>query len=148
LCKYNFALKYVGRKVKANQERLKQNEIHQLLVYADICWAKHTHTHIAKEMQSLVRRPVLKCTLRKLDARSCLMNRMQSKIKTCNTYLDSVAKFKYLGVILKNQKVHHKEIKGRLNSGNAFGPEPLPSCLLSKNIKIGIYITNCIYCII
>jgi hypothetical protein len=24
----------------------------------------------------------------------------------------------------------------------------LPSCLLSKNIKIGIYITNCIYCII
>jgi hypothetical protein len=48
---------------------------------------------------------------------------------------------KYLGIALTNKNLIHKGIKGRLNLGNGCYhavQNILPSCLLPKNIKIGI----------
>jgi phage pi2 protein 07 len=53
-----------------------------------------------------------------------------------------VAKFRYLGMTLTNQKDIHDEIKIRLNSGNAFYhsiQNLLSSPLILKNLKIKIY---------
>jgi hypothetical protein len=49
-----------------------------------------------------------------------------------------------VGTIVTSQKLIQEEIKRRLNSGNASYHSVqnlLPSCLLSKNIKIRIYRT-------
>jgi hypothetical protein len=53
-----------------------------------------------------------------------------------------VAKFRYLGATITNQNLIQKDIKRRLNSGNACHHSVknlLSSHLLSKNIKIRIY---------
>jgi hypothetical protein len=50
-----------------------------------------------------------------------------------------VEKFKYLGATLRDQNYMHKEIKGRLNLGNACyhsAQSLLSSCLLSRNLKV------------
>jgi hypothetical protein len=55
-----------------------------------------------------------------------------------------VAKFKYLGSALTDQKSIHEEIRNRLNSGNAYYhavQDLLSSRLLSRNVKIKIYKT-------
>jgi hypothetical protein len=55
-----------------------------------------------------------------------------------------VSQFKYLGTTVTNQNLIQEEIKRRLNSGNACYHSVqslLPSCLLSKNVKIRIYRT-------
>jgi hypothetical protein len=55
-----------------------------------------------------------------------------------------VSQFKYLGTTVTNQNFIQEEIKGRLNSGNAcYHSEQnlLPSCLVSKNVKVRIYKT-------
>ena len=52
--------------------------------------------------------------------------------------------FKYLGTTLTNQNSIQEEIKSRLKSENACYHSVqnlLPSCLLSKNLKIKIYRT-------
>jgi hypothetical protein len=66
------------------------------------------------------------------------------EIKTGNRSFENVSQFKYLGMTVTNQHLIQKEIKRRLNSGNAcyhLVQNLLSSCLLSKNVKVRIYKT-------
>jgi hypothetical protein len=49
----------------------------------------------------------------------CQKAGQRQSIKIGNRYVESVAKFKYLGTTLTEQNCIHEEIKSRLNSGNA-----------------------------
>jgi hypothetical protein len=63
-------------------------------------------------------------------------------IKIANRWFENVSQFKYLGMTVTNQNLIQKEIKRRLNSGNACYHSMqnlLSSRLLSKNLKIRIY---------
>jgi hypothetical protein len=65
-------------------------------------------------------------------------------IRIANELFENVAKFKFLETTLTNQNDIHDEIKSRLNSGNAcyYSVQNLSSShLISKNLKIKIYIT-------
>jgi hypothetical protein len=76
---------------------------------------------------------------------SCHQNAGQNHdIKTANRRFENVAKFKYLGITVRNQNLIQDEIKRQLNLGNACyhsAQNLLPSLLLSRNIKIKIYKT-------
>jgi hypothetical protein len=64
-------------------------------------------------------------------------------IKLASRCYQNLVQFKYLGMAITNQNLV-QEMKRRLNSGNACYHSVqnlLSSCLLSKNIKIGIYKT-------
>jgi hypothetical protein len=63
-------------------------------------------------------------------------------INICDRSFENVAQFKYLGTIVTNQNLIGKEIKRKLNLGNACyrSVQNLSSSrLLSKNVKIRTY---------
>jgi hypothetical protein len=63
-------------------------------------------------------------------------------LKIDNNFFESVEDFKYLGTTLTNQNSIQKEIKRRLESGNACYHSVqnlLSSSLLSKNLKIKLH---------
>jgi hypothetical protein len=69
----------------------------------------------------------------------CQKAGQRQSIKIGNRFLESVAKFKYLGTTLTYQNCIHEEIKSRPNSGNACYhsvQSVLSSSLLSRNIKV------------
>ena len=64
-------------------------------------------------------------------------------VRIDNSTLERVEEFKYLGTTLTDQNSIPEEIKSRLRSGNACYQSVqnlLSSTLLSKNLKIRIYI--------
>jgi hypothetical protein len=78
-----------------------------------------------------------------LMSRSQKMGQKHS-IKTVNRSFKDAAKLKYLGTTLTDQNYMHKEIKSKLNSGNAYYcsvQSLLSSHLLSRNLKVKIYNT-------
>jgi hypothetical protein len=74
----------------------------------------------------------------------CQNTGQTQSIKIANRSFEDVANFKYLGTTLTDQNCIHEEVKSRINSGNACYhsvQSPLPSHLLSRNVKLKIYKT-------
>jgi hypothetical protein len=71
----------------------------------------------------------------------CQKAGQRQSIKIANRSFEDVARFKYLGTMLTDQNYIYEEIKSRLNMGNACYHSVqslLPSCLLSRNVKVKI----------
>jgi hypothetical protein len=65
-------------------------------------------------------------------------------IEIANRWFQNVSQFKYLGTTLTNKNLIQEEIKSRLSSGNDCyhsAQNLLSSHLLSKNLKMGLYMT-------
>jgi hypothetical protein len=123
---FNFALEYAIRRVQANQESLKLNGIHQLLVYADDVSVLGGSVHAArKNTEALV--VASKETGLEVNAEKTkymVMSRDQNagqnhNIKLDNKSFERVEQFRYLRTTLTNRNSIQEEIKSRLKSGNA-----------------------------
>jgi hypothetical protein len=148
---FNFALEYAIRRIRANQEGLKLNGTHQLLVYTDDVNILGGSVHaIKKTTEALVvasKETGLEVNTEK--NKYMVLSRDQNAVKNHNIKIDNksferVEQFKYLGTTLTNRNSIQEEIKSRLKSGNAFyhsAQDLLFSSLLSKNTKIKIYRT-------
>jgi len=148
---FNFALEYAIRRVQVNQDVLKLNGTHQLLVYADDVNILGGSVHTVKENAAAL---IVASKETGLEANAdktkyMLMSRDQNagqshSMKTDNSSFERVEEFRYLGKTLTNKNSIQEEIKSRLKSGNACYysvQNLLSSSLLSKNLKIKIYRT-------
>jgi hypothetical protein len=148
---FNFSLVYAMRKVQENHVVLELNGTHQLLVYADDLNLLGDNIDTAKKnRESLIganKEVGLEANTEKTKYMflSHYKNaRKHHDIQIANRFLKNVAQFKYLGTKVTNQDFIQKEIKARMNSGNACYHSVqnlLLSHLLCKNIKTRIYKT-------
>jgi hypothetical protein len=148
---FNFALAYAIRRVQTNQEGLKLNGTHQLLVYADdvniLGGSIHSIKKSAEDLVIATKEIGLEVNAEKTKYMVISQNQNAGhnpNIKTDNKSFERVEEFKYLGATLTNQNSIHEEIKSRLQSGNAcyqLVQNLLSSRSLSKNTKIRIYRT-------
>jgi hypothetical protein len=144
---FNFASEYAIRRVQANQEDLKLNGTHQLMVCADVnilggsihATKKNTETLVVTSKETGVEVNAEKTNY-------MVMSRDQPAgqnhdIKIDNGSFERVEQFRYLRTTLMNQNSILEEIKSRLKLGNAcydLVQNPLSSGLLTKNIKIKV----------
>ena len=126
LLPFTFTLDYAIRRVQINQDGLKLNGAHRILVYANdvniLGGSVHT---VEKNKEALV--VASKETGLEVNAdktKYMVMSRDQNagrshNMKTDNSSFEMVEEFKCLGTTLTNQNSIQKEIKSRLKSGNA-----------------------------
>jgi hypothetical protein len=123
---FNFALECAIRRVQVNQDGLKLNNTHQLLVYADdvniLGGSVHTLKENTEALVSATREIGLEVSADK--TKYMVMSRDQNSgrihsVRMDNSTFEAVEEFKYLGTNLRNQNSIAEEIKNRLRSGNA-----------------------------
>ena len=134
-----------------NQDGLKLNGTHQLLVYASdvniLVGSVHTIRGNAEALIVASKENGIEVNANK--TKYMVMSRDQAagrshSMKTDNRSFERVEEFRYLGKTLPNQNSIQEEIKSRLKSGNAFChlvQNRLSSSLLPKNLKIKVYRT-------
>jgi len=143
---FNFALEYAIRRVQVNQDSLKLNGTHQLLVYADDVNRLGGSVHTVKENAEalVVASKEIGLEVNADKTKYMVMSRDQNagrshNIKIDNSSFERVEEFKYLRTTLTNQNYIQEEIKSRLKPGNSCYHSVqslLSSSFLSKNLKI------------
>jgi hypothetical protein len=138
----------VIRTVQINQDGLKLNGTHQLLVYADDVNVLGGNVHTMKKNTQalLVSSKETGIEVNTDKTQHMVMSRDQNAGRRCNINIDNnsserVEEFKYLGKTLTNQNSIQEEIKSRLESGNACYhsvQNSSSSSSLTKNLKIKI----------
>jgi hypothetical protein len=129
---------------------LKLNGTHQLLAYADdvniLGGSVHTVKENAKGLVVATKETGLEVNADKtkyiVTSRDRNAGRGHS-VKIDNSSIEKVEELKYLGTTLTDQNSIQEEVKSRLKLGNACYHSVqnfLSSMLLSKNLKIKIYI--------
>ena len=154
-CFSGFALEYAIRRFQVNQDGLKLNGTHQLLVYADDVNTIRILGGIIHAIKENAEALIAASKEIGLEGNSdknkyVVMSRDQNAgrnhyMKNDKGSFEKVEDFKYLGTTLKNQNSIQEEIKSRLKSGNACYlsvQNLLSSRLLSKNVKIMMYRTT------
>jgi hypothetical protein len=123
---FNFALQHDIRNVQANQEGLKSNGAHQLLVYADDVNVLGGSIHtIRKNTEALlIASKEIGLEVNAEKTKYMAMSRDQNaekdnSLKVGNKSFETVELFRYLATTLTNQKSVHKETESRLKSGSA-----------------------------
>jgi hypothetical protein len=123
---FNFALEYAIRRVLANEEDLKLNGTHYLLVYADDVNILGRSVHaIKKNTKALVvASKEIGLEVNAEKTKYMVMSRNQNagqnhNIKIDNKSFERMEQFKYLRTTLRNQNSIQEEIKSRLKYGNA-----------------------------
>ena len=118
---FNFASEYAIRRVQVNEDGLKLNGTHQLLVYADDVNILGGSVHTAKEnAEALIMASKESLLQVNADKTKYVVkpqdhNAGQSHgMKTDNSSFERLEEFKYLGTTLTNQNSIQEEIKRRL----------------------------------
>jgi len=123
---FNFVLEYTIRRVQVNQDGLKLNGTHHLLVYANdvnmVRESVHTIKESAEALVVVSKEIVLEVNADK--TKYTVMSRDQNagrshSIKTDYSSFERMEEFRYLGTTITNQNSIQEEIKSRLKSGNA-----------------------------
>jgi len=127
VCKqYGFALEHTIRRVQVNQDGLKLNGAHQLLVYADDVNILGGSVHTVKKNAEalIVASKEIGLEVNADKTKYMIMSRDQNagqshSVKTDNRSFERWEELKYLGTTLTNKNSIQEEIKSRLKLGNA-----------------------------
>jgi hypothetical protein len=123
---FYLALECAIREVQGTKEGLELNETHQLLVYNDDDNLLSENKNIIKKNRKALldasKETGLDVNTEKTKYMFIMSDHQitgQNHTKVANKSFENVEMLKYLGTMITNQNYIHKEIKSRLNSGNA-----------------------------